>query len=98
MESSCSAMDRLRDRRFTAPMQRILGTTLLVSAVGTGVLGGVYLAFTFVMGGLSTLRAPEGIAAMQGIDKAIVSPPFLFVFVGMGVTCAGLVVSAAFRW
>src|SRR5690242_17017813 len=91
-------MDRLIDRRFTGAMQRLLSSVLLVSAVGTGVLGGVFFAFTFVLNGLSRLGPPEGVAGMQAIDRAIVSPPFLLVFVGMGVTCAGLVVSACFRW
>jgi uncharacterized membrane protein len=45
------------------------------AALGAGVSAGVFLSFsTFVMPGLGQLREPEGIAAMQAINRTAPGP------------------------
>lgn len=56
---------------------------LTVTATGAGLTGGVFLAFsTFVMTALRRLPNPEGIRAMQQINRAAPQPLFLLVLLG----------------
>jgi uncharacterized membrane protein len=60
----------------------------LATALGCGLMAGVYFAFsTAVMGGLGRLEAAAGIAAMQHINRAILNPIFLVVFIGTAGLC-----------
>ena len=71
----------------------------LVSALGSGVVAGVFFAFsTFVMGALGRLPAAHGIAAMQSINVVVINPLFLGVFIGTAGLCALLVAAALFTW
>ena len=57
----------------------------LLSALGCGLIGGVFFAFsTFVMKALAALSPPQGIAAMKSINIAVLNPMFLGVFLGTG--------------
>lgn len=71
---------------------------LLLTAVGSGLVGGVFFAFSaFVMRALVDLPAGTGIAAMQRINVVVLGPWFLGLFVGtalLGLACIGLAVSA----
>ena len=68
----------------------------LLSALGCGLIGGVFFAFsTFVMKALAALSPPQGIAAMKSINIAVLNPMFLGVFLGTGVI---LVISSALAW
>lgn len=59
---------------------------LTVTATGAGLTGGVFLAFsTFVMTALRRLPHPEGIRAMQQINRAAPQPVFLLVLLGTAV-------------
>jgi uncharacterized membrane protein len=70
-----------------------------VSALGCGVIGGVFFAFsTFVMKALAQLPAPQGIAAMQSINIAVINPIFMLAFLGTGTFCLALAVWSFFRW
>jgi uncharacterized membrane protein len=70
-----------------------------LSAIGCGLIGGVFFAFsTFVMKGLNRLPAPTGIAAMQSIDIVAVSPMFMTALFGTGVACLALVILSLFGW
>jgi uncharacterized membrane protein len=61
----------------------------LLSALGTGLVAGVFYAFsTFVMRALGRLPPAQGIAAMQAINVAVINPWFLIVFLGTAATCA----------
>jgi uncharacterized membrane protein len=61
----------------------------LLSALGTGLIAGVFYAFsTFVMRALGRLPPAQGIAAMQAINVAVINPWFLIVFLGTAATCA----------
>jgi uncharacterized membrane protein len=69
-----------------------------VSAVGAGIAGGVFFAFsTFVMRALQRLPARQGLTAMQSINTAAPTPPFMLVLLGTGVTCGALVVDTLVR-
>ncbi len=60
---------------------------LLVSAVGAGVSGGVFFAFsTFVMRGLGASPPVQGAAAMQAINRAAPNPLFMLALLGTAVT------------
>jgi uncharacterized membrane protein len=71
----------------------------LLSALGCGVVGGVFFAFsTFVMKALNALPPPQGIAAMKSINVAVLNPLFLGVFLGTAVGCVALVISSMLGW
>lgn len=71
-------------------MDRLAETLAFLSALGSGLTGGVFLAFSsFVMGALARLPKPQGIAAMQAINVVVLNPVFLGLFLGTGLTAAG---------
>ena len=71
----------------------------LVSAVGCGLVGGVFFAFSaFVMKALTRLPPAHGIAAMQSINVEAVTPPLMVPLFGTALACVVLAVSAARRW
>jgi uncharacterized membrane protein len=74
--------------------------TLTIScAVGTGLVGGVFFAFsTFVMSGLRKLPVPTGITAMQSINREAPTPLFMLALLGTTAACVVLAVVAGLRW
>jgi uncharacterized membrane protein len=64
-----------------------LGPSLAVAgAVGAGLNGGVFFAFsTFVMRALVRLPASGGVSAMQSINREAPSPLFMLLLFGTGV-------------
>ena len=71
----------------------------LVSALGSGLIAGVFFAFsTFVMTALARRPPAEGMAAMQTINVTVLNPWFLSVFVGTAGTCLFVVIFSALRW
>ena len=77
----------------------LLSILRLATALGCGLMAGVYFAFsTAVMGGLSRLEAPAGIAAMQHINRVILNPLFLLVFIGTAVLCIAQIIFAMRLW
>jgi uncharacterized membrane protein len=76
----------------------LVGLTVF-SALGCGVMAGLFFVFSvFMMRALDRLPAAQGIAAMQSINKTIITPLFLLMFMGTAVACAVLVVVSLFRW
>jgi uncharacterized membrane protein len=70
-------------------------TLTIIAAVGAGVSGGVFFAFsTFVMKALGRLPDAEAISAMKAINKAAPSPMFLLALLGTGAVTIALSVSA----
>jgi uncharacterized membrane protein len=64
----------------------------IVAAVGAGICGGVFFAFsTFIMKALNRLPAAEGITAMNAINKAAPAPLFMLALFGTGA--AGIALS-----
>jgi uncharacterized membrane protein len=70
-------------------------TLTVVAAVGAGVSGGVFFAFsTFVMKALGRLPDGEAISAMNAINKAAPSPVFMLALFGTGAVSVALSVVA----
>jgi uncharacterized membrane protein len=76
-----------------------LFTLTFVTALGCGLIGGLFFAFSVaVMQALARLPAAGGIAAMQSINSAILNPLFLSVFLGTAAGCALVMITALARW
>lgn len=80
-------------------MRQVFTTGLLwFSAVGCGLMAGVYFAFsTFVMTALGRLDQAAGIAAMNAINVDIVRSLFMPLFLGTTIAGAALVVIGVIR-
>ncbi len=77
----------------------ILVALTLVSALGCGLVAGVFFAFSaFVMTALSRLAPRDGIAAMQSINVAVLNPWFLGAFFGTGATCLIALAWSLLQW
>ncbi|MFI6853632.1 DUF1772 domain-containing protein [Streptomyces sp. NPDC050416] len=71
----------------------------VLGVLGTGLVAGVFCAFsTFVMRGLATLPPAQGVAAMNAINVAAVTPPFMAAFLGSAVLCAVIAVVTFVLW
>ena len=69
----------------------------LISALGCGLIAGVFFAFSaFVMPALARIPPAQGIAAMQSINVAALRWPFMAAFFGTAASCAFLVVGSLF--
>ena len=72
-------------------INNLLFALTLVSALGCGLIAGVFFAFSvFVMKALASLAPAQGIAAMQSINLTVLDPWFLGTFSER--------LSAAFFW
>jgi uncharacterized membrane protein len=70
----------------------------LVATLGTGIVAGIFFAFSnFVMKGLEGLPEGQGAAAMRSINVTVLNPLFLALFVGTGLLCLGLAIYSGFR-
>jgi len=68
----------------------------LVAALGCGLNGGVFFAWsTFVMDGLRRAAAPAGIAVMQSINRQAPTPAFMLLWLGTGLVTVVLAVWTA---
>ena len=80
-------------------MDSFLFVLTLLAALGCAMMAGVFFAFSaFVMKALTRLPAAQGVAAMQAINVAAVTPTFMAALFGTAVVCGVLVVSALFAW
>ncbi|UPJ54194.1 DUF1772 domain-containing protein [Bradyrhizobium sp. 200] len=80
-------------------MQTLITGLLWFSAIGCGLLAGLYFAFsTFIMTALGRIGQAAGIAAMNAINVAIVQSLFMPIFLGTTATSAALAAVALFRW
>ncbi len=71
----------------------------MFAALGSGLIGGVFFAFsTFVMKALERITPGSGIAAMQSINVTVINPLFLSVFLGTTTASVVLVLVAVWRW
>lgn len=72
---------------------------LWFSAVGCGLMAGVYFAFsTFVMTALGRIDHAAGVSAMHAIDVDIQRSLFMPLFLATTLSSAALAVTAFFRW
>ncbi len=80
-------------------MDGLLYLLTFLAALGCGLNAGVFFAFSaFVMKGLGRLPVPRGIAAMQAINVAAVTPAFMVALLGTALACGGLAVYSLFVW
>ena len=77
-------------------MSGVLYIATLVTALGCGLVAGVFFAFSsFVMPALKRLPPAQGISAMQSINRLAVTPAFMAALFGTGAACLGLAAWAA---
>jgi uncharacterized membrane protein len=70
-----------------------------LAALGCGLIGGLLFAFSnFVMQALAQQPAASGIATMQAINRLILNPLFLLIFMGTALMCVALAAIAMLRW
>ena len=80
-------------------MDGFLVVLTLLSALGCGVVAGVFFAFSaFVMKALGRLPAEHGVAAMQAINVAAVTPAFMAALFGTALACGASAVWVLFAW
>ena len=80
-------------------MDRALIVLTFVSALGAGLIAGVFFAFSaFVMKALARLPAASGVAAMQSINVVVINPLFLGVFLGTAAAGVAVTIAALVRW
>lgn len=66
----------------------LLDWILIAACIGSGMMAGLFSAFSsFMMKALLSLPDSNGIQAMQAINRHIVRPGFLLIFLGTGVLC-----------
>jgi uncharacterized membrane protein len=74
-------------------MDGLLFALTLAGAVASGLVGGVFFAFSnFVMQALGRLRPSEGAAAMQSINITVINPLFMTALFGTGLLSLVLLV------
>jgi uncharacterized membrane protein len=79
--------------------QLLMSGLLWFSAIGCGLLAGLYFAFSaFIMTALGRIGQAAGIAAMNAINVDIVRSLFMPLFLGTTLASALLAVLAGFRW
>jgi uncharacterized membrane protein len=80
-------------------VDQLLFALTLLAALGCGLIGGVFFAFSaFVMKALARLPPSQGIAAMQSINIAVLNPSFLGAFLGTAVICVVALIFSLLRW
>lgn len=77
----------------------VLDVVTLVCALGSGLIGGVFFAFSsFVMKALGHLPPAPGVLAMQSINVVVLNPWFLTPFVGTLGACGVAVLLSLLHW
>jgi uncharacterized membrane protein len=80
-------------------MRQLVTGLLWFSAIGCGLLAGLYFAFSaFVMTALGRIDPAAGISAMNAINTVIVQSIFLPLFLALTAASLALAVLAFFRW
>ncbi len=80
-------------------MDNVIFFIFLVSALGTGIMAGLFFIFSnTIMNALGQLPPSQGIASMQSINGVILNPLFFLVFIGTAVTSALLALSLIWYW
>lgn len=77
----------------------MLSLITLLSALGCGLVAGIFFAFSaFVMKALANLPPAQGIAAMQSINVVVINPWFMTAFFGTAVACILVMIWSLSRW
>jgi uncharacterized membrane protein len=77
----------------------ILTVALVAAAIGSGLVAGIFFAFsTFIMTAFSRIPPEQGIAAMNSINVTIVRSPFMLVFIPTAILSVLIAVLAVIDW
>jgi uncharacterized membrane protein len=80
-------------------LARSVFTMTFAAALGSGLVAGVFFAFSsFVMPALARIRPEQGIAAMQSINVTVINPGFMLALFGTAVVALILAIGAVSRW
>lgn len=80
-------------------LERLLFALTFLSALGSGLMAGLFFAFSaFIMTAFGRLPPAGGIAAMQSINVVILNPVFFVVFFGTAAASVLLAVVALALW
>ncbi|WP_411196418.1 DUF1772 domain-containing protein [Rhizobium sp.] len=80
-------------------MQIILVLSLTAAAIGSGLIAGIFFAFSaFIMTAFARLPAEQGIAAMNSINITIIRSPFMALFAPTAILCLLISVLAVINW
>ena len=80
-------------------MDQLFILLIILCALGSGAIGGVFFAFSnFVMPALARIAPAEGIHAMQAINVTVLNRLFLGTFMGTGLLSIAAIVVALLRW
>lgn len=72
---------------------------LLIAALGSGLLSGVFFAFSsFIMKALTHVPDEQGISSMQTINKMVLNHTFLPTFIGTALVTVILAIYAIIDW
>ena len=80
-------------------MTRTWDVLTAAATVGSGLLAGVFFAFSaFVMSGLRRLPEASGAAAMRSINVTAQRPPLMIALFGVSALCVAVIVRALVTW
>jgi uncharacterized membrane protein len=80
-------------------MIRLWDVLAAAASVGSGLLAGVFFAFSaFVMSGLQRLPGTGGAAAMRSINVTAQRPPLMIALFGVSALCVTMIVRALATW
>ena len=80
-------------------MTRFWDVLTAATTVGSGLLAGVFFAFSaFVMSGLRRVPEPGGAAAMRSINVTAQHPPLMTALFGVSALCVVMIVRALATW
>ena len=78
---------------------RSTGALIFIAAIGSGLVAGVFFAFSsFVMPALARIRPEHGIAVMQSINLTVINPGFMLALFGTASLGLVLGIGAITRW
>ena len=76
-----------------------LTALVIVTAIGAGLNGGIFFAFsTFVMSALRRLPPAQGLTAMQEINVTAVAPPFMTLLFGTAALSVAVIIGLVTNW
>jgi uncharacterized membrane protein len=79
--------------------ERALIVLTFAAAIGSGVVAGIFFAFSsFIMPALGRVQPESGIAVMNAVNVTVYNPGFMFVFMGTGAACLLLALGAYVWW
>ena len=80
-------------------IQSIYSALLWFSAIGCGLMAGLYFAFSaFIMTALARVPLAHGVSAMQSINAVFLKSPFMPLFYGTTLASLALAGIAFFDW